>query len=81
MPVEMFTPSLPGGYGFGWFVESGTRAKQYHASLDPGLAAIEIRYPDDQVFVIVLANVEDAPGAYHRQRLGRARGRRTADLK
>ena len=43
----MFTPSLPGGYGFGWFVESGTRAKQYHEASDPRLAAFEIRYPDD----------------------------------
>lgn len=57
----MFTPSSPGNYGFGWFIEKQKRAKAYHEGSDPGFAAFEIRYPDEKAFVIVLANVEDAP--------------------
>ena len=57
----MFTPSSPGNYGFGWFIEEKPRRKEYHEGSDPGFAAFEIRYPDERVFVIVFANVEDAP--------------------
>jgi len=57
----MFTPSSPGNYGFGWFIEKQKRAKAYHEGSDPGFAAFEIRYPKEKAFVIVLANVEDAP--------------------
>jgi CubicO group peptidase (beta-lactamase class C family) len=57
----MFTPSSPGNYGFGWFIEERPRRKEYHEGSDPGFAAFEIRYPDERAFVIVFANVEDAP--------------------
>jgi CubicO group peptidase (beta-lactamase class C family) len=57
----MFTPSSPGNYGFGWFIEERPRRKEYHEGSDPGFAAFEIRYPDERAFVIVFANVEGAP--------------------
>jgi CubicO group peptidase (beta-lactamase class C family) len=57
----MFTPSSPGGYGFGWFIEKQPRIKEYHEGSDPGFAAFTIRYPDEKAFVLVFANVEDAP--------------------
>ena len=57
----MFTPSSPGNYGFGWFIEKKNRTKVYHEGSDPGFGAFEIRYPDEKAFVVVLANVEDAP--------------------
>ena len=57
----MFTPSSPGNYGFGWFIEKKPRTKEYHEGSDPGFAAFEIRYPEERAFVIVLANLEDAP--------------------
>jgi CubicO group peptidase (beta-lactamase class C family) len=58
---SMFTPSLPGNYGFGWFIEEKPRRKEYHEGSDPGFAAFEIRYPDERAFVIVFANLEGAP--------------------
>jgi len=57
----MFTPSSPGGYGFGWFIDKTKQLKEYHEGSDPGFAAFEIRYPDQKAFVIVLSNLEDAP--------------------
>lgn len=58
----MFTPSSPGNYGFGWFIETGkNQTKEYHEGSDPGFAAFEIRYPAEKAFVIVLSNIEEAP--------------------
>lgn len=57
----MFTPSSPGNYGFGWFIEKKGRAKAYHEGSDPGFAAFDIRYPEEKTFVIVLSNLEEAP--------------------
>jgi CubicO group peptidase (beta-lactamase class C family) len=57
----MFKPSAPGNYGYGWFIQSTPRLKEFHEGSDPGFAAFEIRYPADQAFVIVLSNLEDAP--------------------
>jgi hypothetical protein len=57
----MFTPSTPGNYGFGWFIENKPRAKAYHDGSDPGSSAFEIRYPAEKAFIIVLSNLEDAP--------------------
>lgn len=57
----MFSPSQPGNYGFGWFIEKSPRTKYFHEGSDPGFAAFELRYPDDGVFIIVLANLEDSP--------------------
>jgi CubicO group peptidase (beta-lactamase class C family) len=57
----MFTPSTPGNYGFGWFIEKTLRAKVYHEGSDPGFAAFEIRYPEEKAFIVILSNLEDAP--------------------
>jgi CubicO group peptidase (beta-lactamase class C family) len=57
----MFTPSFPGNYGFGWFIEKKPRTKAYHEGSDPGFSAFEIRYPEEKAFVVVLSNLEDAP--------------------
>jgi CubicO group peptidase (beta-lactamase class C family) len=58
---SMFTPSQPGNYGFGWFIEKGPRTKDWHEGGDPGFSAFEIHYPDDGIFIIVLSNLEDSP--------------------
>ena len=57
----MFTASSPGNYGYGWFIEKEPRTRAYHEGSDPGFAAFEIRYPAEQAFIVVFANVEDAP--------------------
>ena len=57
----MFTPSSPGNYGFGWFIENQPRTKAYHEGSDPGFSAFEIRYPAEKEFIIVLSNLEDSP--------------------
>lgn len=57
----MFKPSSAGAYGYGWFVETKPRLKEYHEGSDPGFAAFEIRYPDEGAFIIVFSNLEDAP--------------------
>jgi CubicO group peptidase (beta-lactamase class C family) len=57
----MFSPSSPGNYGFGWFIENKNRTKEYHEGSDPGFAAFEIRYPEEKAFVVVLSNVEESP--------------------
>ena len=35
--------------------------RAYHEGSDPGFGAFEIRYPTEQAFIVVFANVEDAP--------------------
>jgi D-alanyl-D-alanine carboxypeptidase len=57
----MFTAHPPGNYGYGWFVESSPRKKIYHEGGDPGFVAFEVRYPDQHVVIIVLANKDDSP--------------------
>jgi D-alanyl-D-alanine carboxypeptidase len=57
----MFTAHPPGNYGYGWFVESSPRRKIYHEGGDPGFAAFEVRYPEQRVVIIVLANEDDSP--------------------
>ena len=57
----MFTAHPPGNYGYGWFVETSPRRKIYHEGADPGFAAFEARYPDQNVVIIVLANGDDSP--------------------
>jgi hypothetical protein len=54
------SPSSPGNYGFGWFIERKSRTNAYHEASDPGFAAFQIRYPEEKAFIIVLSNVEDA---------------------
>lgn len=58
---SMFAPSKPGNYGYGWFIQSTPRLKEFHEGSDPGFTAFEARYPNDQAFIIVLSNLEDAP--------------------
>ncbi len=57
----MFSPSSPGNYGFGWFIEKAPRNKAYHEGSDPGFSAFEIRFPEERALVIVLSNLENAP--------------------
>jgi len=66
---QMFAPhaAIPnnaGGeaYGYGWFIgtERGRRII-YHAGGINGFAAIIARYPDEQITLIVLTNVENQP--------------------
>jgi CubicO group peptidase (beta-lactamase class C family) len=57
----MFTPHPPGNYGYGWFVETSPLRKEYHEGGDPGFAAFEVRYPDQHVVTVVLANGDDSP--------------------
>jgi D-alanyl-D-alanine carboxypeptidase len=59
--TAMFTPSVPGGYGFGWFVENTPLARYTHEGSDPGFAAFEIRLPATHDVIVVLSNVDDAP--------------------
>lgn len=59
--ARMFAPSAAGNYGYGWFVDSLPRPRQYHEGSDPGFAAFEIRLPRDDDFIVVLSNLEDAP--------------------
>jgi CubicO group peptidase (beta-lactamase class C family) len=57
----MFTAHPPGHYGYGWFVDSAPRRRIYHEGGDPGFAAFEARYPDQQLLIVVLSNIENAP--------------------
>jgi hypothetical protein len=57
----MFAPSRPGNYGYGWFIQSTPRLKEFHEGSDPGFAAFEARYPKERGFIVVLSNLEDAP--------------------
>ena len=57
----MFTAHPPGNYGYGWFVEQEPVRRAYHEGGDPGFAAFETRYPDQQLLIVVLANEDDAP--------------------
>jgi CubicO group peptidase (beta-lactamase class C family) len=59
--AAMFTPSKPGDYGYGWFITSTPRLREFHEGSDPGFAAFEARYPDDGLLIVVLSNLEDAP--------------------
>jgi CubicO group peptidase (beta-lactamase class C family) len=59
---QIFTAKNKGDYGYGWFVTSdhgGSRI--WHEGSDPGYAAFVIRRPLQQLFIIVLSNIEDAP--------------------
>jgi D-alanyl-D-alanine carboxypeptidase len=57
----MFTPSMPGGYGFGWFITQKPYLREFHEGSDPGFAAFEARYPTKGMLIVVLSNLEDAP--------------------
>ena len=57
----MFTAHPPGNYGYGWFVEQKPVRRAYHEGGDPGFAAFETRYPDQQLLIVVLANEDGAP--------------------
>jgi len=67
---EMFKPSVPGNYGFGWFIAESKYPSQFHEGSDPGFAAFDIRYPTKDALVIVLSNLEDAPVREIAQGLG-----------
>jgi CubicO group peptidase (beta-lactamase class C family) len=57
---QMFTPYLR-DYAFGWKVDRpGDRLRISHPGLIDGFATYIARYPDDQVTVIVLGNLDSA---------------------
>jgi CubicO group peptidase (beta-lactamase class C family) len=57
---QMFTPFLR-DYAFGWKVDRpGDRLRISHPGLIDGFATYIARYPDDQVTVIVLGNLDSA---------------------
>lgn len=57
----MFAPSMPGNYGFGWFITQKPYLREFHEGSDPGFAAFEARYPTKGICIVVLSNLEDAP--------------------
>ena len=59
--AKMFTPSVPGDYGYGWFITRKPRLREFHEGSDPGFAAFEARYPDAGTLIVVFSNLEDAP--------------------
>ena len=75
---RIFTANNKGNYGYGWFVTADRDGKRiWHEGSDPGFAAFIVRRPAQHLFVIVLANIEDAPvreiaGKLEELALGRA---------
>jgi D-alanyl-D-alanine carboxypeptidase len=64
----MFTPArLPDGssvhYGLGWETDFGGPRFVSHAGTLPGIASYMVRYLDEQLTVIVLINLSDAPAS------------------
>jgi D-alanyl-D-alanine carboxypeptidase len=57
----MFTAHPPGNYGYGWFIDGPPQRKIYHEGSDPGFAAFEARYPDQNLLIVVLSNEDGAP--------------------
>jgi CubicO group peptidase (beta-lactamase class C family) len=56
---KMFTPNLQ-GYGYCWRIsEDGGRRSIGHGGGAPGVSASFMRYPDDDVTIIVLSNYSD----------------------
>jgi D-alanyl-D-alanine carboxypeptidase len=58
---KMFAPSVPGDYGYGWFITRKPRLREFHEGSDPGFAAFEARYPEAGALIVVFSNLEDAP--------------------
>ena len=61
MSQQATASSVPGNYGYGWFVENSPRRKIYHEGGDPGFAAFEARYPDHHLLILILSNEDDTP--------------------
>jgi D-alanyl-D-alanine carboxypeptidase len=59
--AKMFTPSVPGAYGYGWFITRQPHLREFHEGSDPGFAAFEARYPEAGALIVVFSNLEDAP--------------------
>jgi D-alanyl-D-alanine carboxypeptidase len=59
--ARMFAPSVPGDYGYGWFITSKPRLREFHEGSDPGFAVFEARYPETGMLILVFSNLEDAP--------------------
>ncbi|HEV7905545.1 MAG TPA: serine hydrolase [Pyrinomonadaceae bacterium] len=59
--AAMFTP-YKGGYGYGWYVgEQYGRKSLSHGGWISGFAASVARYPDDNLTIIVLSNLDNVP--------------------
>ncbi|MEA1964396.1 MAG: serine hydrolase [Candidatus Aerophobetes bacterium] len=58
---KMFTP-FKGNYGYGWFIMRAFNRKLItHGGVINGFYAYISRYADDEVCIIVLSNIENAP--------------------
>ncbi len=52
------------GYGYGWFIGAlQGRPTISHGGLIPGFSTFEVRLPSDGVYVAVLGNADERPGA------------------
>jgi len=59
---QIFKAENKGNYGYGWFVTSDNDGPRiWHEGSDPGYAAFIIRRPAQQLFIVALSNIEDAP--------------------
>jgi CubicO group peptidase (beta-lactamase class C family) len=53
---EMYTPRM-NDYGYGWFIrDRGGRRTISHSGGVPGFTSLFLRYPDDELSVVVLSN-------------------------
>jgi len=59
---QIFKGDNKGNYGYGWFVTSDSHGQRiWHEGSDPGYAAFIIRRPAQQLLIVALSNIEDAP--------------------
>ena len=56
--AEVYKPGL-GDYGFGWFITKAFNRTRYnHTGALPGYVSNFIKFPDDKVTIIILANID-----------------------
>jgi CubicO group peptidase (beta-lactamase class C family) len=57
---ENLHPGEPVSYGFGWFLDPWRgRQRQWHHGSTRGFRSVVVRFPDERVTVVVLANRDD----------------------
>lgn len=59
---RLFTPDSA-GYNYGWFIRTNANGqlRVYHEGANPGFAGFAVRYPNERLYTVVLANIENAP--------------------
>jgi len=68
---KMFTPLLPGGYGYGWGIRERFGHKVFtHNGRTPGFDGDISRYPDDDAVTVFLGNIGSGAADSIRQDLG-----------